>query len=78
MRYPHFLCLHRFPGQEFLPATVLNGTDEIFRTYYHQKGEKTMSHNIQHYDYPENVDQKKVFRDLANYVRHEAWQEGGH
>lgn len=37
-----------------------------------------MGHNIQHYDYPENVDQKKVFRDLANYVQHEAWQEGGH
>ena len=37
-----------------------------------------MSHNIQHYDYPENVDQKKVFRDLAKYVQHEAWQEGGH
>lgn len=37
-----------------------------------------MSHNIQHYDYPENVDRKKVFADLNNYVRHEAWQEGGH
>lgn len=37
-----------------------------------------MSHNIQHYDYPENVDKEKVFADLANYVRHEDWQEGGH
>lgn len=37
-----------------------------------------MGHNIQHYDYPENVDRKKVFADLSNYVRHEAWQEGGH
>lgn len=40
MRHPHFLCLHRFLGQEFLPATVLNGTDEIYRTYHPQKGEK--------------------------------------
>lgn len=37
-----------------------------------------MSHNIQYYDYPENVDKEKVFADLANYVRHEDWQEGGH
>lgn len=26
-----------------------------------------MSHNIQYYDYPENVDKEKVFADLANY-----------
>lgn len=37
-----------------------------------------MSHNIEYYEYPENVDKKKVASDLDNYVRHAAWQEGGH
>jgi len=35
-----------------------------------------MSHNIQHFDYPDNVDKKKVCADLDNYVAHEDWQEG--
>lgn len=34
-------------------------------------------HNIQHYIYQENVDKKKVFAELQNYVEHECWQEGG-
>lgn len=35
-----------------------------------------MSHNIQHFTYPENVNKKKVEADLNNYVAHEGWLEG--
>ena len=34
-------------------------------------------HNICHYVYPENVDKKKVFNELNDYVEHVCWQEGG-
>lgn len=37
-----------------------------------------MSHNINYFDYPENVDKNKVINELETYVSHEAWQEGGH
>ena len=34
-------------------------------------------HNIEHHVYPENVDKKKVFNELNEFVEHECWQEGG-
>lgn len=37
-----------------------------------------MGHTIQHYDYPVNVDKKKVEQELANYVAKRCFQEGGH
>lgn len=35
-----------------------------------------MSHNIEHFTYPLNVDKKKVKKELDNYVAHQDWQEG--
>ena len=35
-------------------------------------------HNIQHYDYPENVNRAAVQKELDSYVQHETYQEGGH
>lgn len=35
-----------------------------------------MSHNIQFFDYPENVNKKAVQAKLDDYVAHEDWQEG--
>ena len=37
-----------------------------------------MSHNIEHYDYKENVDKKMVQADLNTHVKHATWHEGGH
>ena len=34
-------------------------------------------HNIEYYDYRENVDKKAVQADLDEHVSHETWQEGG-
>lgn len=34
-------------------------------------------HNIEHYDYQENVNRKEVQADLSRYVSHQTWQEGG-
>ena len=36
-----------------------------------------MGHNIEYYDYKENVDKKKVWAELNEYVEHCTWQEGG-
>lgn len=35
-----------------------------------------MGHNIEYFSYKENVDKKKVQRDMDNYVAHADWQEG--
>ena len=35
-----------------------------------------MSHNIEHYTYPKNVNKKAVQAELDNYVAHADWQEG--
>lgn len=35
-----------------------------------------MAHNICHFDYHCSNSQKKVERDLDNFVAHEDWQEG--
>lgn len=35
-----------------------------------------MSHNIQYFDYPENVDKKAVKAELDDYAAHADWQEG--
>ena len=37
-----------------------------------------MGHNIEYYDYKENVKRNEVLADLSNYVSHATWQEGGH
>lgn len=34
-------------------------------------------HNIEHYDYREDVDKKVVQAELNEYVSHRTWQEGG-
>lgn len=34
-------------------------------------------HNVEHYDYKENIDKKAVYTDLNNYVEHATWAEGG-
>ena len=34
-------------------------------------------HNIELYDYKENVDKKEVYADLNDYVEHATWAEGG-
>lgn len=34
-------------------------------------------HNIEYYDYKENVDKKEVYADLNEYVEHQTWAEGG-
>ncbi len=36
-----------------------------------------MGHNIEHYDYHENVSKNQVQKDLDTYVSHCTWQEGG-
>lgn len=36
-----------------------------------------MSHNIEYYDYPETDGKKEIEAELASYVQHETWQEGG-
>lgn len=33
-------------------------------------------HNIEYFDYPENIKRDYVFSELSNYVAHEDWQEG--
>lgn len=35
-----------------------------------------MGHNIEHYEYPMNVNKDKVQKELDNYVAHADWQEG--
>ena len=35
-------------------------------------------HNIEYYDYKEDVNKKSIQADLNNYVEHATWQEGGH
>ena len=35
-----------------------------------------MSHNIEHFTYPKNVNKAQVQKNLDNYVAHADWQEG--
>lgn len=35
-----------------------------------------MSHNVEHFTYPEKVNKQKVQAELDDYVAHEDWQEG--
>jgi len=35
-----------------------------------------MSHNIEHFEYPQNVSKQDVEKELNSYIAHEDWQEG--
>ena len=37
-----------------------------------------MSHNIHHYEYPENCNKKAVEREIDAYVKRQTYEEGGH
>lgn len=37
-----------------------------------------MSHNIEYFEYKENINKKNVQKDLDNYCARATWREGGH